>query len=185
MSLVEYKGDFYRLLHPRPVALIITICPNGRANAMPMSWFTPVSEDPPLIAAAISRENYTNECLRYCQEATLNVPGVEHVDLVFRLGTVSGRNVDKIGEFKLRLIESDVVKVPSWADAIAVIEVKVKGHYEVGESTLFILEVLKCKVKEGVANEWGFIIERVSPLLHGAGKAFFKVDSRRIFAKGR
>lgn len=183
MSFIEYKGVFYRLLHPRPTVVVITQCPNGRFNAMPASWNVPISEEPPTIGIAVYRETYTYQCLNHDPEATINVPGIEQLDLVYRLGSVSGRDVDKVREFKLELVPSDVVKVPGLRDAIAIYEAKVVNRLDVGESTFFVFEVLKVKVKPGIADEWGIDFSKTNILLHGAGRVFHRVDPHKLFAK--
>ncbi|MCD6488355.1 MAG: flavin reductase [Desulfurococcales archaeon] len=46
----------YYVLHPRPVYLIVTRRKQGGYNVMAASWVMPVSEEPPLVALAISKE---------------------------------------------------------------------------------------------------------------------------------
>ena len=183
MSFIDYDGVFYRLLHPRPTILLITQCPNGRFNAMPASWNMPISEEPPTIGVSVYKEAYTYQCLKHSPEATINVPSHEHVDLIYALGSVSGRDVDKVSKFGLRLIPSDVVKVPTWADALAVYEAVVDREVEVGEVGLFVFRVLKVKVKEGAATRWGYDLGKVNILLHDAGRVFYMVNPRRLMAK--
>ena len=183
VSFIEYKGVFYRLLHPRPTILLITLCPGNRVNAMPASWNMPISEEPPTIGVAVYRETFTYQCLNHHPEATINVPSIEHVDLIYQLGSVSGRDVDKIKEFKIKLIPSDIVKVPTWGDAIAVYETRVMSRFDIGESTLFVFEVLRVKVKPGMADEWSIDFGKTNIPLHGAGRVFHRVDPRKVFAR--
>ncbi|ADY00328.1 flavin reductase domain protein, FMN-binding protein [Vulcanisaeta moutnovskia 768-28] len=183
VSFIEYNGVFYRLLHPRPTILLITLCPGDRVNIMPASWNLPISEEPPTIGVAVYRETFTYQCLNYHPEATINVPSIKHVDLIYQLGSVSGRDVDKIREFKVQLIPSDIVKAPTWRDAIAAYEVRVMNRLDVGESTLFVFEVLKVKVKTGIADEWSIDFSKTNIPLHGAGRVFHRVDPRKVFAK--
>ena len=180
---VMYQGKFYRLLHPRPTVVIVTRCPNGSLNLMPASWNTPISEDPPTVAVAVDRGSYTHECLQHHRYATLNVPPIDAADLVYRLGGVSGREVDKVAQFGVRLAPSQKVDVPRMADALAAYEVEVYEEVEVGEVTLYIFRVLDTWVASGVADQWGFDFKKVNILLHGAGRAFYKVDPRPVFAK--
>ena len=180
---MEYRGKFYRLLHPRPTIVVATLCPNGRVNLMPASWNTPVSEEPPTIAVAIYRETYTYECLRHHGEATINVPSHDDIDLVYRLGTVSGRDVDKVRQFNVELVPSEVVKVPGMARALAIYESRAVASYDVGECALYIFEVLKVKVREGVADEWGLDFSKANIPLHGAGRVFHTVNPRKMFAR--
>ena len=166
---------FYHTLHPRPTIVVITVCPNGRVNAMPASWNTPVSEEPPTVAVAIDRESYTHECLEYHGEATINVPPSDLVDLVYALGTVSGRSIDKIEKYKLKLEPSSRVKPPRWSDAIAVLETRVKERVDVGEVRLYVFEVMGAHVKEGLYTRWGWDFRKTNILLHGAGRSFYLV----------
>ncbi len=174
---------FYRALHPRPTVVIVTKCPGGRVNLMPASWNTPVSEEPPTIAVAIDRDSYTYQCLKHFSQATVNVPPIEAVDLVYKLGSVSGREVDKASTFGVRLQPSERVEVPQLADALAVYEVEVFREVEVGEVSLFIFRVLTLKLAPGVADQWGFDFRKVNIPLHGAGRAFYRVDPKAIWAK--
>ncbi|WP_069807417.1 flavin reductase family protein [Vulcanisaeta thermophila] len=183
MSFIEYRGTFYRLLHPRPTILLITLCPNGRFNIMPASWNTPISEEPPTVGISVFREAYTYQCLEYHGEATINVPGIEHADLVYKLGSVSGKDVDKIKTFNIQLIPSETIKVPGWKDALAIYETRVLSKFDVGEVRLYVFEVLKVKVRPGIADEWSLDFTKVNIPLHGAGRVFHRVDPRKVFAR--
>lgn len=176
MTLEELGvGRFYHTIHPRPTILIITVCPNGRVNIMPASWNTPVSEEPPTIAIAVDRESYTYECLEFHGEATINVPSDRHVDLVYALGSVSGREVDKVAEHRLRLLDSVNVKPPCWSDAIACHEARVYSAVDIGEVRLYVFEVLRTLVDPGLYTRWGWDFKKTNILLHGAGRSFYRV----------
>ncbi|WP_148682586.1 flavin reductase family protein [Pyrobaculum ferrireducens] len=178
-----YEGKFYRLLHPRPTVIIASRCPNGRVNLMPASWNTPVSEEPPTIAVAVEREAYTHQCLQHHRYATLNVLPIDAADLIYKLGTVSGRDVDKASQFGVKLEPSTKVDVPRVAGALAVYEVEVYKEVEVGEVTLYIFHVLETWAAPGAADQWGFDFKKVNIPLHGAGRAFYRVDPKPVFAK--
>ncbi|ACB40197.1 flavin reductase family protein [Pyrobaculum neutrophilum] len=178
-----YQGKFYRLLHPRPTLVVVSRCPGGRLNLMPASWNTPVSEDPPTVAVAVERSSYTHECLKHHRRATLNVLPLEAADLIYKLGTVSGRDVDKAAQFGVAFEKSEKVDVPRVAGAIAGYEAEVYMEVEVGEVTLFIFKVLHSWAAPGVADQWGYDFKRVNIPLHGAGRAFYGVDPRPRFVK--
>jgi len=180
---VEYRGKFYRPLHPRPTVVVISRCPDGKINAMPASWNTPVSEEPPTIAVAVDRSTYTFQCLEHSGEATINVASADAADLAYALGSVSGRDVDKTSAFGPRLLPSDVVGAPGLDGSIAIYEAKVAAKLDVGEVRLYVFNVIKAKAAQGLVDEWGPILEKTSPLLHGAGRAFYRVDPRKILAR--
>ncbi|KUO81618.1 MAG: flavin reductase [Vulcanisaeta sp. OSP_8] len=183
MQFIEYKGVFYRLLHPRPTILLITQCPNGRVNVMPASWNMPISEKPPTIGVAVYRETYTYQCLNYHPEATINVPNIDSVDLVYKLGSVSVRTWIRLGSSGWSWCLAMWLKVPTWKGCDSVYETRVMNRLDVDESTLFVFEVLKVKVRPGIADEWGFDFGKVNIPLHGAGRVFHRVETRKLFAR--
>lgn len=182
---VEYRGKFYRPLHPRPTVVLGVLCRDGRVNLMPASWNTPVSEEPPTVAVAVDRSTYTYECLEYMGEATINVPSDSQLQLVYDLGSVSGRDVDKVRKFSVELVPSLRIRPPGIQGSIAILEGRVYAKYPVGEVMLYIFEVLTTRVLEGLVDEWGIVFEKTNILLHGAGRVFHRVSPAKIFARKR
>ncbi|MCS7111629.1 MAG: flavin reductase family protein [Ignisphaera sp.] len=176
MNAEEVKPKrFYYILHPRPVVVIITRCANGKINAMSASWITPVSEDHPTIAVAIDRTSFTHECLEYSGEATINIPSFIHADLVYKIGTSSGREIDKIERFRITLIGSKKISTPRWSEAVGWLEVKVDRYIDIGEVRLYVFNVVESYMRKDVAGEWGWDTRKASILHHGVGRAFYTV----------
>uniref|UniRef100_A0A7C4FGY0 Flavin reductase family protein n=1 Tax=Ignisphaera aggregans TaxID=334771 RepID=A0A7C4FGY0_9CREN len=183
MSSASRPRSFYYLLHPRPVVVIVTLCESEKVNAMPASWVTPVSEEPPALVVAIDRENYTFKCIEHSKEATFNIPPQEHVNIVYGLGTTSGRSVDKVKMFSLRLGKANKVSAPIWLDAVGWIEGRVLSRVDVGEVALYIFEVLDYYAKPDAVSEWGWKLDKVSPLHHGSGRGFHTVGRLILASK--
>jgi flavin reductase (DIM6/NTAB) family NADH-FMN oxidoreductase RutF len=170
-------------MHPRPTVIIGSICPGGRINFMPASWNTPVSEEPPTIAVAIDRNTFTYECLEYHPEATINIATSDQHQIAYDLGSVSGRDVDKISRFNLRIIPSLKIKPPGLEGSLAIYACKVRERRDVGEVRLYVFEVLLVRALENAVTEYGPDLEKKNLLLHGVGRVFYKVDPRRIMAR--
>lgn len=166
---------FYYLLHPRPVVVIIARCSDNKINAMTASWVTPISEEPPTIAVAIDRTSFTHKCLEYSGEATINIPSLNYLGLVYKLGTISGKEMDKINVFRVELAESKRISTPRWAEAIGWLEVKVDRYVDVGEVRLYIFEVVEYYMRKDAASEWGWDTRKANLVLHGVGKGFYTI----------
>jgi len=53
----------WRMLHPRPVVPVGAGDPGGEYSFAPASWVTPVSDELPVVAVALSEESHTRELL--------------------------------------------------------------------------------------------------------------------------
>ena len=166
-------SNYYLMLHPRPAVLVLTLCPKEKINVMAISWITPISEEPPTLGMAIDKEAYTNTCLEYCPEVTINIPSIDYRDLVLSVGSVSGRDVDKVKVFNIKLSSANKVKVPVWSDALGIIEGRVSKVIDIGEVRFYVVEVLDAYVKKGTFTKWGWNLSKVNPILHGSGKVFY------------
>ena len=140
--------DFYLLLHPRPVILIVTMSEEGKVNIMSCSWNTPLAEEPPFLGISIWKGSYTHELLKEIPEFTANIPDLSLLKQVVTAGTKSGRKVDKVKLMKITLEPSRRVKPPIIKECIGHLECVVADKVDVGECTLFIGRIL-----EAYANE--------------------------------
>jgi hypothetical protein len=91
--------------------------------------------------------------------------------------------VDKVRESGWSWCLAMWLKVPTWKGCDSVYETRVMNRLDVDESTLFVFEVLKVKVRPGIADEWGFDFGKVNIPLHGAGRVFHRVETRKLFAR--
>ena len=163
--------NFYLLLHPRPVTLIVTISREGRINIMTCSWNTPLSEEPPLIGISVWKGSFTHKLLKEVPEFTVNIPSSNLLKDVMIAGTKSGKDVDKLKEMNVTLKPAKKVKPPIIEECLGHMECKVVKEVDVGECTLFIGEVVEAYAEEEVfRNYWD--LRRVNLLLHNSGRYF-------------
>ncbi|MCX8186731.1 MAG: flavin reductase family protein [Sulfolobales archaeon] len=167
---------FYRLLHPRPVAVITSTCGEGKVNAMACSWFTPVSEEPPTIAVVVDESSYTAECIELMGEFALNILPSELLNKIWVAGSRSGRNVDKIRAMDVNLIKCSKINSYAISESIAYIEVSKVVSYGIGGSKVFFGEVVAAYVKDDVAGNYGWKLDKVSIPLHDWGRKFYVLD---------
>ncbi len=178
-------SNYYRLLHPRPVAVITSTCHSGKVNAMACSWFTPVSEDPPTVAVVIDEEAYTSQCIEESKEFVINILPAELINKIWTAGSASGRKVDKISKMNVTLVKCRKLSTYAIGESIGVIESTLIERIYVSGSKIFIGKVVATYVKEGTTGNYGWDLTKVSIPLHGWGKLFYILDNKSRYAYAR
>ncbi len=181
MRYVKVEENFYYIMHPRPVA-IVTVEHEGKVNMCAVAWFTPVSEEPPLVAVAIGKEAYTSELILKSREFAINLVTEDLTDLVWKVGTSSGRKVDKVKEFGVKLEKCNSISAPRLANAAAWVECRVKDVVDAGECYLFIASVEGVYARSDLIDERGRWRVNVPILLHAGGRVFV-VPGKRVYPR--
>jgi len=172
MSLVDVKEEFYKVLHPKLTVLIAAYSRDGRPNVMACSWITPASEEPPLIAAFISKASYTRQLILGSKCFTVNVPTLDMLKAVWVAGTKTGRRVDKVREMGITVKPARSVKAPIIEGCAAYLECRLSQAVEVGECTAIVGEVVEAYADPQLFREGQWDVERAKLLLHLGGAAF-------------
>ena len=160
----------YRLLEPGPVVMVTT-SREGKANVMTMSWHTMMEFTPTLIGCVISNRNYTFNILNKTKECVIAIPPAKMAKKVVRVGSTSGKNIDKFTKIGLTAKPASVVKAPLIAECFANIECKVVDTALVNKYNFFILKVVKA---------WIDPAQRKPLSLHHQGKGVFKINNKKI-----
>ena len=159
---------FYYLLHPRPVVIIGSgSVKNNEINFMAASWVTPISEDLEAFGFACYKENYTAELVKKYKQFSIII--TNDIDLIWKVGTVSGREVNKVEKFGINVESGEKLDVPIIEDCLGFAECKLIETVEIGEDYFFIGEVVNWYAKN--YNQYGWK-EHWNIPLHKAGKAF-------------
>jgi len=127
----------YRILHPKIAFLLITKY-NEKTNAMTLAWHMPIEED--AVAIAVDRENYSYELLSRSREFTLNV--ISDLNVIWKAGTISGKNRDKIKELGLELESGVKINTPHVKGCIAFLECRVAEEVKWKEHSIFLAEIV-------------------------------------------
>jgi flavin reductase (DIM6/NTAB) family NADH-FMN oxidoreductase RutF len=130
-------------LDPRPVSIVTSIEPEGRPNAITLGWSMPTSFQPPLLAISVGHTRYSHLLLERCREFVFNVPSHDVRDLAFRVGSCSGREVDKFAELSLTPVPARQVRPPAIAECMAAIECRIVDQMAAGDHTIFVGKVLE------------------------------------------
>lgn len=166
---------FTRLLHPKLVSLIVALREDGRPNAMPAAWVMPASAEPPLLVVAVSPRRYTYDLLQRSPEFTVNPVPFDMREAVEYLGSVSGREEDKLARSGLRLLPPLAGEAPCVEGALACVECTVWAQYPCGDHYLVVGRVRAARVRKDCWTGAVYDISRAKPLLHLGGDQYATV----------
>jgi flavin reductase (DIM6/NTAB) family NADH-FMN oxidoreductase RutF len=160
-------GKAFTLMEPGPVVLVTTH-DGQRANIMTISW-TMVMDFTPVFAITTGAWNHSWAALRKTRECVLAIPTVDMLDTVVGIGTCSGENTDKFGQFRLTAVPGSIVKPPLIRECLANIECRV----------IDIVKKHNIVVLQAVAA-WIDTTRKEKRTLHAVGDGSFVVDGRKL-----
>ncbi len=120
-----------------------------RANGQIANAVFQVAAEPPRVAAAINRENFTHDLIRDGGWFAFSVLAEDvPMELIGLFGFKSGRDVDKLAQVKVR----EGLHAPWVVDhALAVSEARVLHTVDAGTHTVFVAEVVAAEVLQAGA----------------------------------
>lgn len=167
---------FYRLFYPRQSCMLITHH-DGKSNATVVDWVTPVSVKPPMVALALNHKSYSLELIEHSKEFCVCVLPESMKETAASVASASGRVIDKIDEYHLKLKPASKVGTPVVDGALAWVECKVVHMAWAGDHTLVVGEVVDTQFPEDdgarqpVLYNWGskgyFGLSRTAGLIVG------------------
>ena len=124
VNAFDYAGEICKAL---PKGILITTKNGDFVNSMTIGWgHMGLDWSRPIFVAYIRESRHTKTMLENNGEFTINVPmGDFDRNILAVCGRKSGRDMDKIRELGLHLVESDVVSVPGIAELPLTLECKV------------------------------------------------------------
>jgi flavin reductase (DIM6/NTAB) family NADH-FMN oxidoreductase RutF len=168
MSMTELPIEkAFMFIEPGPVILVTTKDKN-KNNIMTISWHM-VIDFTPRIAMSTGPWNHTFKTLMRTKECVIAVPTVDLAEKVVRIGTCSGKEVDKFEKFELTPLPAKGVKAPLIGECLACIECKVIDYVEAHG-----IVILKAE------RVWGDIDRKERRTIHANGDGTFVVDGETI-----
>lgn len=129
IDIRDYAGEIIKALRP---GILITTKVGDKVNSMTIGWGTlGIIWEKPIFVAYVRQQRYTCEMLDKCQEFTINVPvGDFRRKILGICGCKSGRDMDKIAEADLTLVEPEVISVPGIKELPLTMECRVLYRQE-------------------------------------------------------
>lgn len=182
MSKQNFKGSV--MLNPTPVVLVTSKNKEGRVNVFTIGWVSTVCTKPPVIAVGIRPERLSYDYIKETKECVINLTTRDMVKITDFCGVKSGRKVDKIKHFGLKLNPGVGVDVPSLDISPVALECKVKSITKLGTHDMFLLDVVNIKVDEKIIDENGKIrFDKANLITYSHGE-YFGLNSKPLGSFG-
>ena len=124
VNALDYAGEICKAL---PKGILMTTKNDAFVNSMVIGWgHVGIEWSRPIFVAYVRESRFTKEMVERHGEFTINVPLGEFDSNIIKIcGTKSGRDMDKIKELDLHLVESNHVDVPGIKEFPLTLECKV------------------------------------------------------------
>lgn len=168
-------GKFYYFF-PQAVAVV-----GIDKNVMPAAWHTPISAEPPLYGVVVSPKRHTFELLQKRNSFTINFFEHDQAHLVAKIGSTSGRDINKLKEFNIKFVPAERVNGPILQDSYAGYECEKIAASEYGDHFLFIGKIVLIHYKEELVNSGRLLDEKkVSPMLYFGQDRYITIDPQTL-----
>jgi len=108
------------------------------------------------------------------KEFTINVLPLKRVEVIYKLGSLSGREVDKRAFVRAR--KGERVEAPIVEESLGYLECKVVDEHSSEDVTLFIGDVLVAKANsQFFSKRSGWNFKKINIPLHNWGRGFYSV----------
>jgi flavin reductase (DIM6/NTAB) family NADH-FMN oxidoreductase RutF len=178
MHTVELTKAF-RLLNHGPTTLI-TSAHAGKQNIMAAAWVCALDFKPPKVTVVIDSNTYTRQLIEAEGSFAINLPCVKQIEMVKKVGSISGRDFpesDKFAEYGIETIAAQQISAPLVKDCVGWLECKIIPETHNQDTyDLFIAEVVAAYADERVFSDghWHFDgHDDLRTIHHIAGGVFF------------
>lgn len=135
-------GQAQRLTAPAPFGLVSSLKDDGGTNLMAVSWWTYLSNHPPMLGVCLSKKGLTGSLIEKTGEFALNVVGEELKDTAIKCGACSGRTVDKAAELGIPLTAAAEIKPQLIPGSRVVFECRLVNKAEAGDHVFYMGEIV-------------------------------------------
>jgi flavin reductase (DIM6/NTAB) family NADH-FMN oxidoreductase RutF len=138
-----------RHLETGPIVLISSAW-RGKSNIMTLGWHMMIGWDQ--VATYIWDANHSFDLIGKSKACVINVPTVDLVDTVVKIGNSSGAKIDKFSEFRLTPVKAAKVSAPLISECYASFECRLSDDSLIASRSLFIWDVVKAHVSPAPKN---------------------------------
>jgi flavin reductase (DIM6/NTAB) family NADH-FMN oxidoreductase RutF len=132
--------------YPEQVVIAIAKDKNGKANPVTAGWTMLASGEPPMMAVGLYKGHYSVKCIRHSKCFTLAYPASDMAEAALYFGSHSGRDTDKLAQFKCGTELCAKIDSVLLSDAVANFECILESETVAGDHIIFVGRVVAAYV---------------------------------------
>lgn len=168
----------WRLLNHGPTVLVCS-AHNGVRNVMAASWSMPLDFTPPKVTVVIDRNTLTRELVDGSGEFALCIPSRLQAQMVYAVGSKSGREGDKFAKYGLETFAAEKIGASLIEGCLGWLECKVIAEPGIAEKyDLFIGEVIAAHADPRAFKDGQWQIEA------GSARSIHYITAGQFFETG-
>lgn len=149
-------AEAQKLASPAPFALLSVKREDGKTNLMALSWWSFLSNHPPMLGVCLSKKGLSGSLIEKNGEFALSLVGPALKDSAFRCGCCSGRVVDKAEDFGIPLEDAQAIGAQVVSGSRAVFECRLLSTAAAGDHVFYIAEIVAAQGDGGVDQLFAF-----------------------------
>jgi flavin reductase (DIM6/NTAB) family NADH-FMN oxidoreductase RutF len=177
------------IIVPRPIAFVSTVNREGSFNVAPFSYFTAITNQPPLLGISINRRaGEPKDTLRNIRDTGEFVVNVVDEALNARAVQASGDWPGDVSEFALTgltAVPSDLVRAPRVGESPISLECRLYREIELGATFFVVGEVLRGHVSDAVLTQGRVDVAKLKPVGRLGGDGYSVVREVVHFPRPR
>ena len=138
-------GQAQKLTAPAPFGLLSTIKEDGTTNLMAISWWTYLTNHPPMIGVCLSKKGLSGSLIEKNGEFALSIVGETLKSNAINCGRCSGRDSDKAQQFGIPLENCEIVAPKCVSGSRVVFECRLVNQCEAGDHVLYMGEIVSVR----------------------------------------
>lgn len=155
------------------------VCVAG--NLMPAAWHTPISASPPLYGILISPKRHTYDLLVKNEGFVVNFLQAAQAELISKVGSTSGRNIDKFTAFEIGHAQGKMVNGAVLEKSYAAYECRKAAVNQYGDHFLFVGEIVLIHFHDDILRDGEFVDEKtVRPVLYFGKDRYLTIDPQSL-----
>jgi len=165
IDVFEY---FNTILNSVKTGVLVTTKVGNKINCMTISWGQIGIEWNKLIFTIFIRKGrFTHDLLEKSGEFTINIPFDNEANEILKFcGTKSGKDIDKINELKLNIVEGDKIETPGIKELPLTLECKII-YKQIQDENMIMPEIKKRFYPNNVSSSYAGSNQDLHTMFYG------------------